>query len=304
MHERRAHRAREAEREPHVTPVRHDVELGAARRRDGPRARHRPVRDDAVEPPARQLAPRLHHPRRRAHRPRRLLVHARRETGPPEGVDPLRRNDRHLAAPRQRARVAGDEVPARVPVEPRPARRHQGDAHEPLPFRRPRRRARIPCGRAIPMSERTVTIRGRILYLTEDLAKVESQLAGANLPTSTNGRAAPRQHLDRRDHARVGLLLLRRDARPLLPRRPARRRGRSRRDQERRLRRHRQRHLEGVRLSSRETAPYSELEGGRAARHRQEHREDLRPERAEHRPPHEHRLRAPRRASSAARRSR
>ena len=74
--------------------------------------------------------------------------------------------------------------------------------------------------------------------------------------------AAPRQHLDRRDHARVGLLLLRRDARPVLPRRPARRRRQARRDQERRLRRHRQRHLEGLRVEPRETAPYSELEAG------------------------------------------
>ncbi len=44
--------------------------------------------------------------------------------------------------------------------------------------------------------------------------------------------------------------------------------------------------------------------GRRAARHRQEHREDLPAERAEHRPPHEHRLRPRRRASRAARRSR
>ncbi len=34
------------------------------------------------------------------------------------------------------------------------------------------------------------------------------------------------------------------------------------RDQERRLRRHRQRHLEGLRLESRETAPYCELKAG------------------------------------------
>jgi 3-isopropylmalate/(R)-2-methylmalate dehydratase large subunit len=47
----------------------------------------------------------------------------------------------------------------------------------------------------------------------------------------------------------------------VLPRRPARRQGQGRRDQERRLRRHRQRHLQGVRLE-RETAPYSELAAG------------------------------------------
>ena len=56
--------------------------------------------------------------------------------------------------------------------------------------------------------------------------------------------------------------------------------------------------------SSRETGALQRARRRREARHRQQHREDLPPERAEHRPPDEHRLRARRRASRAARRSR
>ncbi len=89
----------------------------------------------------------------------------------------------------------------------------------------------------------------------------EAAAGGRRASLRARASRADRQHLDRRAHAGLGLLLLRRDARPLLPGRAARRAHRARRHQERRLRRHRQRALEGC-GSSRETAPYSEREAG------------------------------------------
>ncbi len=134
-----------------------------------------------------------------------------------------------------------------------------------------------------------------------------SEAAGAALWQIAELRpfaAAPRQHLDRRDHARVGLLLLRRDARAGTAS-SASAAARSRADAVKSggFGGHRERHLQGVRLAPRDGA-VQRAQGGREARHREEHREDLPPERAEHRPPDEHRLRPRSRASRAARRSR
>ena len=67
-----------------------------------------------------------------------------------------------------------------------------------------------------------VTIKGRVLYLTSDGELLQRQLSGENLIFRPR-TFAHRQHLDRRAHARLGLLLLRRDARSVLPGRPARR---------------------------------------------------------------------------------
>ena len=112
----------------------------------------------------------------------------------------------------------------------------------------------------MPASRGRFQRKGRILYVTRDEELLRKQLGGENL-TLEGGGPSRRQHLDRRVDARVGLLLLRRDARPLLPRRAPRRQDREGRDQERRLRRHRQRHLEGLRLEPRDGA-YSELKAG------------------------------------------
>ena len=83
----------------------------------------------------------------------------------------------------------------------------------------------------MPASRGRFQRKGRILYVTRDAELLRKQLGGEDLTLEGRG-ASRRQHLDRRAHARVGLLLLRRDARSLLPRRAARRR-RSRRTRSR-----------------------------------------------------------------------
>ena len=156
----------------------------------------------------------------------------------------------------------------------------------------------------MPASRGRFQRKGRILYVTRDEELLRKQLGGED-PDARRRRASRRQHLDRRAHARVGLLLLRRDARSLLPRRPARRRA-----------------IEkdaiksggfGVIVSgvskgcgsSRETAPYSELASGHPASSSRKSIEKIyAAERAEHRPAHVDRLRRSSSASSAARRSR
>ena len=56
----------------------------------------------------------------------------------------------------------------------------------------------------------------------------EAARAGRPFVSTSSGSRPRRQHLDRRAHAGLGLLLLRRDARAVLPGRPARRRDRAR----------------------------------------------------------------------------
>ena len=112
------------------------------------------------------------------------------------------------------------------------------------------------------------------------------------------GRAAGGEHLHRRDHPGLGLLLLRRDARTVLARRPAWRRHQEGRAQGRRLRRGRERHLQGLRQLARAGA-LQRAEGGHQDRHREEPGEDLPAELPEHRPAHQHRLLA--RAAARAR---
>ena len=90
----------------------------------------------------------------------------------------------------------------------------------------------------------------------------KAQLEGKDLAWDPDA-AAHRQHLDRRDHARLGLLLLRRDPGPVLPRGPARRaRRRPTRSRTAASRSSSAASRKGC-GSSRETAPYSELDGGR-----------------------------------------
>ena len=137
----------------------------------------------------------------------------------------------------------------------------------------------------------TVTFKGRILYLTEDPELLEAQLAGKDARRTIPSAPLARQHLDRRDHARLGLLLLRRDARAVLPGRPARRHGQAGRDQERRLRRHRQRHLEGLRLARARRRRTASSTAGMQLVVAKSIEKIYRQNCAEHRPAHEHRLR-------------
>ena len=139
---------------------------------------------------------------------------------------------------------------------------------------------------------RSVSFDGRILYITEDAQLVVSQLDPAkavDLPFEADS-AASRQYLHRRNHAGLGLLLLRRDARSLLPRRPAGRPREARRGEGRRVRGHRERDLQGLWIVARDGA-LQRARGGRAPRRREEHREDLSAERPEHRPAHQYGLR-------------
>lgn len=115
--------------------------------------------------------------------------------------------------------------------------------------------------------------------------------AGRRLARVRPGKTRAReQHLDRRAHPRLGLLLLRRDPRSVLPGGAPRQRHRARRHQERRLRHHRQRPLQGLRQLPRDRA-LLRARGGHPGRRRPEHREDLRAKLPEHRPAHDHRLR-------------
>src|SRR5207248_1944171 len=90
------------------------------------------------------------------------------------------------------------------------------------------------------------------------------------------------QHLDRRDYARLGLFLLRRDSGRVRLRRDARAGCEEGRSEKRRLPRSRLRSLEGLRLVARDSAVCGEV-GWATACHRQNNRKNLRAELAEYR---------------------
>ena len=111
--------------------------------------------------------------------------------------------------------------------------------HKQLRSRQTSRRRRF----GEPRMARPPRIRfpGRILYLTEDADLLRKQLAGQDLAYDP-ARPLIDNISHRRDHAGLGLLLLRRDARRAIASSGLRGgRRREGRDQERRLRRHRQR---------------------------------------------------------------
>ena len=129
-----------------------------------------------------------------------------------------------------------------------------------------------------------VAIKGRVLYLTSDGALLQRQLAGENLTFDPQRSLIDNISTDELTPGWVCYYYDETLARYCLV---GLRGGIVQKDaiQERRLRRHRQRRLEGLRIVARDGAV---LRAARRdpARHRAEHREDLRPERAEHRPAH------------------
>ena len=300
-HDGAARDSRHRHEKADVPAVRDHFEGGSRSGGDRPRARERPVRDDALRLDARDPRSSAHDPVGRLERAKRMLANARRDPRPPEGPSSGRRDDDHVVPlPLERAGAGSDEMTRRVPLCCRPARRHERDAHGVFglqAMRAPRPDGKIRGEMTSPGA--AVTFGGRILFLTEDPSLLESQLAGEDLdPGSTSGLALVDNIST--DEITPGWVCYYYDetlARYCLV---GLRGGKvaARRDQERRLRRHRQRHLEGLRHLARDGA-LQRARGGRAARHRQEHREDLPAERAEHRPPHEHRLR---RSSSASQR--
>ena len=138
------------------------------------------------------------------------LPHARGDAGPAESPAAAGRDDDHLVA-----------LPARAPAPPPARSAPKGRPRGRGSSSSPERCASGPAGALAAMvmdysmTSPTVTFPGRILFLTEDPALLESQLGGKDLALGSR-TTAPRQHLDRRNHARLGLLLLRRDARAVL----------------------------------------------------------------------------------------
>ena len=111
--------------------------------------------------------------------------------------------------------------------------------------------------RGTPMStsrRKSVKITGQVLYLTEDAELLKQQLAGEAIAFEPERHALVDNISTDEITPGLGLLLLRRDARAVLPGRPARRRDPAGRDQGRRLRGHRQRPLEGLRQLARDGA--------------------------------------------------
>jgi 3-isopropylmalate/(R)-2-methylmalate dehydratase large subunit len=166
------HRGQRAKK-PHVAPVRHDLELVVARPCDGKSRRYRPVGDHAVGAERGERAASGRDPSHGLPGSRRSFPNARGGARPPECAAGPGRDHRHAVAfALERARVRANEVARGVVFGFGPARRDDRDVQWTL---------LAAMVRDTKMSASSVRFGGRVLFLTEDPALIDAQLAGRDL---------------------------------------------------------------------------------------------------------------------------